>query len=112
VSLVAFGPNGRTLTTVDERGAIQLWDVAARRRLGEPLMRQRNVRSIAFSQDGRRLVTAGTEPTLLLWDASLWATDPARFAARLCPIVRRNMTASEWSELRPHAAYRSTCAGW
>ncbi|MFG6196874.1 hypothetical protein [Nonomuraea sp. JJY05] len=50
--LLAFSPDGRTQASVTEKGALQLWDVEARRRLGGSYRLWEDAVSLAFSADG------------------------------------------------------------
>jgi WD40 repeat protein len=65
---VAFSPDGKTLATATDKGAVQFWDVAS----GKPrqtLSGHRGwIEELRFSPDGRLLATAGTDSTILLWD--------------------------------------------
>ncbi len=80
VSSVAFSPDGKTLaagyqvTLGLKGGGVVLWDLAARKRLGdEPLpVKEGGVRSVAFSPDGKTLA-AGLHSVngvggVVLWD--------------------------------------------
>jgi WD40 repeat protein len=94
VAGMEFSPDGRTLATVTtragaggaERAALELWDVAARRRLGEePLVERATVVDtvdIAFAPDGSRLVVSGLgTPAVFDLDVDEWAARAARLAA-------------------------------
>jgi WD40 repeat protein len=92
---LAFSPDGRTLAAVSahrdtdgvQRASVELWDVAARRRLGhEPLLEWPDthfVRSVEFAPDGNSLVVAGVGPAPLVFDLDVddWAARAGRLAA-------------------------------
>jgi WD40 repeat protein len=87
VRALAFGPDGHTLATADFDGTLRLWDLPARRPLGEPLRESiGEVWSIAFAPGGRVLAAAGADGTVRLWDTKerrlLRATPPAGGAVR------------------------------
>jgi WD40 repeat protein len=69
-----FSPNGRTVAAHDGRGGIILWDVAARRRRGQPLpadtVDQQAHAVMAFSPDNRTLVTGASRGQIRFWDPS------------------------------------------
>jgi WD40 repeat protein len=76
---VVFAPDGQTLATGGDDGAVRLWDVAdpARARsLGQPLAHAPDlVDAVAFAPDGRTLAVghgpeAGGEGSVVLWDVS------------------------------------------
>lgn len=70
VDAVAFSPDGRELATGDERGAIELWDVATHRQIGPTLNAGDRVLSIAFSPNGRTLVSGDDGGSVRFWDVT------------------------------------------
>jgi len=77
---VAFSPDGARLSVTRSDGALDLWDVAARRHLGA-LDGGGAVAAFgaAWSPDGARLVSYGEARTLL------WDTATRRLVRELCP---------------------------
>jgi WD40 repeat protein len=112
VTSVRFAPGGTLVAAGTTRGAIVLFDVAARQQLGAPLQgHDGQVFSLAFRHDGTSVVSAGRDGRLLLWDVADWASEAA-LRDRACSLVGRNLTRSEWSTFVPGKAYGRTCPQW
>jgi WD40 repeat protein/energy-coupling factor transporter ATP-binding protein EcfA2 len=69
VNTVVYSPDGKTLASGTDDGAILLWDMAGRKPLGEPLEQTHYVGSLAFSPDGKMLASAD-DPGIWLWDVA------------------------------------------
>jgi eukaryotic-like serine/threonine-protein kinase len=89
VKAVAFSPDGKTLTTGCQDGAVRLWEVDTGR-LREPSPRHQGpVLAVAFSPDGKRLATGGGDRAARLWDVPtgvalgppLWHADAVQAVA-------------------------------
>ena len=67
---MAWSPDGRILavSTIADRGRIQLWEMASRRVRREFTGHQGNVRVLAFSPDGCWLASGSADTTVLVWD--------------------------------------------
>jgi WD40 repeat protein len=65
---VVFAPDGRTLASGHDDGAVRTWGPVT----GEPrtscLGHENGVLSVAFSPDGKTLATSGSDKTVRLWD--------------------------------------------
>jgi WD40 repeat protein len=108
---LSFSPDGRVLMLAAS-GPLRLWNVRARTELGEPFTPPgQSVGEIVMSLDGSLAASAGGRH-VTLWDDLLWDPDLRSLADRLCPIIGRNLTASEWEQFLPGVPYQRTCSEW
>jgi WD40 repeat protein len=71
---VAFSPDGGTLATGTQTGAVVLWDVASQEPIGKPLLGHSGaVYSVAFTPDGATLASGSEDGTVALWDVAHFA---------------------------------------
>jgi WD40 repeat protein len=70
VNALAFTPDGRTLISAEENGAIVLHDVSNASVRATLRGHLSGVRAVCVSSDGRRLVSASLDLTALIWDLS------------------------------------------
>ena len=61
---VALSEDGRWAATVDESGAIQLWDLESRQPLGSPINAGLGPSPVAFTPDAQHLVQTGEAATV------------------------------------------------
>jgi hypothetical protein len=70
--VVAFSYDGQRLVAGRADGSVTLWDVAARKPLGEPLWpRGAKVTGLAFSRNGRWLAAGFRDGSVVLWDMTV-----------------------------------------
>jgi WD40 repeat protein/serine/threonine protein kinase len=63
-----FSPDGKTLLSAGSRAGL-LWNVADRKRVGEAMKHDAEVRSAVWSPDGRRVLTCGNDGSARVWSA-------------------------------------------
>nr|MBK7063829.1 hypothetical protein [Deltaproteobacteria bacterium] len=101
VRSVALSPDGRTLATSSEDGAVALWDASTGASQGSLDGHQGRVREVIFSRDGASALTFGFDGNLRLWDLgarrerSRISTGVPVLAARLDESTRRAVVLGE-----------------
>jgi WD40 repeat protein len=99
VTAVAFSPDGKTLTTGDVSGTVQLWGAttpADRRPPHQPP--RRRVSSVAFSPHGKTLATGSTDDMVRLWNVatpSQSLAEATNLVRYLCALAGRSLTRTE-----------------
>jgi WD40 repeat protein len=68
-----FSPDGARAVTASADGTARLWNVATGTAMGQPMVHQSDVVSVAFSPDGSRLVTGTLSGVAELWDGATGA---------------------------------------
>ena len=76
---VAFARGRQTagvlaISTIVDKGKIQLWEMATQRVRRELAGHEGQVRSLAFSPDGQWLASGSADTTVLVWD--VWGVLP------------------------------------
>jgi WD40 repeat protein len=109
VTAAALSPDGRVLA-VSNGGSVSFWDIRTRTALADYIVGG-SASALAFTPDGRTLaaVEDDSNDARLLRDVNWQTFDELR--DQVCGLVFGNLTRSEWDELAPGVAYRTTCAG-
>jgi eukaryotic-like serine/threonine-protein kinase len=113
---LAISPDGRSLASGSQDGALSLWDAATGRALATPRGHAHTVNQVRFSPDGRRIASASWDHTVRLWDAATGEeirvlrghTAPVLWVA-FSPDGRRLVSASEDRTLRLWDATTGQC---
>jgi len=82
----------------DDNSLVVLWNVAER----APYATLERGIGATFSPDGRTLATAGQDIVLRNMDATTWQ-------GRLCQMVGRELTRTEWTAHIPGRSYQMVC---
>ncbi|MFF2785759.1 hypothetical protein ACFVT6_03130 [Streptomyces sp. NPDC058049] len=83
---------------------VQLWDVPARRRLGDPLRGSAGLlRAPAFDSRGRLHVSTSKYPH------RVFDLEPKTVARALCERVGWDLTPAQWEQNVPDLFYRPVC---
>jgi WD40 repeat protein/tetratricopeptide (TPR) repeat protein len=71
VNVVQLSSDGRRVLTAGANGALEIWDVASGKRIGDVLAHEGAITHAAFSPEGKRVLTAVADMSLHLWDLEM-----------------------------------------
>ncbi|WP_240436790.1 WD40 repeat domain-containing protein [Streptomyces sporangiiformans] len=108
VRALAVSPDGRTLAVGGESGSLQLWDIATRQPLGDPLTTPGEaIDTVAFSADSGTVYAGSAHVPL-----QRYTVDTSQAVVRICARVRgAGLTKDQWRTYVPDAPYRRVCGG-
>ena len=79
---IAFNPAGDLLASANRAFDIQLWDVATREPVGDPLLQHSAfITDLAFHPDGNVLASSSRDETIVLWDVNTQQLQSASLTA-------------------------------
>ncbi|MFI6790760.1 protein kinase [Nonomuraea sp. NPDC050383] len=100
---MVFDAAGRLLAAAGDGGTVQVWDVAARRRMGGAfLLRGADITSLAFAGSSLYVADAAGR----IFEITV---DPGRMAAATCARAGRTLTRAEWEQHFEGLPYRNVC---
>ncbi len=105
VNSVAFSPDGKTIATGTDSGAIKMLDAETGKLKFAKLRHANQVASLTFSPDGRILATGGYDRTVRLWDA---ASGRLLVTLMILPAEKAGQAAAEWIAFTPAGYYSSS----
>ncbi|MFN7927193.1 MAG: hypothetical protein U0Y68_04475 [Blastocatellia bacterium] len=67
---VSYSPDGRTLASGGEDGAVRLWDMNGRQPLVALIGHHNAINAVAFSPDSKLVASGSVDKTVILWDVT------------------------------------------
>jgi WD40 repeat protein len=101
---ISFSPDSRLFAATSADQTTTLWDVRARKRLGDSFPIQAGSIPVA------RISANGTLVIDNLADTALWPTDVRSWQRFACRVAGRDLTRDEWNDLLPDRAYQRVCS--
>lgn len=97
-------PDGRLVAGMDTDGKVSLYDTAAWRPLGRPVLQVEDWSGLSFTADGR---------TLRVWSGGngrvAMVMRPEAWLRGACRVAGRELTRDEWRDVHPDQQWRPTC---
>jgi len=105
VNALQFSDDGRVLLASSNDQSVSIYDVATRRRIGDPISTFSPFITAGFLRPDGRAVAVNQQAGVAIWDL-----DPEHLVAAACRLAGRNLTEVEWqSYLADVGPYRATC---
>lgn len=105
VNTLQFSRDGTVLVATSNDQTVSVYDVASRRRLGDPIVSSAPFGYPAYLRPDGRAVAVTDERGVAVWDL-----DPARQLTAACRLAGRNLTETEWTtHVCSLGPYRPTC---
>jgi WD40 repeat protein len=108
---LAFDREGREITTAGRDGLVIHWDIDRREPVGEPFSQGTGEIALAvLGPRGHQFVTADREGAARLWEPATTSKSPEPWKSRVCDVVNRNFTTTEWRRYMADRPYRKICS--
>ena len=109
--VTAFSPDGAIAATATDEGQVQLWDMATRRQIGQPLTPADqsgylDAIALSFSPDGKILATMGASGVVSFWDVAF----PHELLRPVCAIASKAMTHEQWNTYISTQPFEPICS--
>lgn len=107
---IAFDAAGRSMTTAGRDGMVIRWNVATREPIGDPFVEGTGDTSLAvLGPEGRTFVFGSRDRAVRLWEVQRTLEVGNSSKSRVCEIVNRNFTLTEWRRYMGERRYRKVC---
>ena len=105
VNTLEFSRNGKLLLAAANDQTVSLFDVATRRRLGDPIPAFSPLIGAGHVNPDGTQIAVNEQDGVVIWDIA-----PDTLAAAACKLAGRNLTENEWNtHLHGFGSYRPTC---
>jgi len=104
VTALAFSPDGRLLVSGLFDGAMTVWDVAGRRRIGPVQQSSGAIVDLSYARDGSALTAVSEQGVVQRWNLN-----PDYWVRLACRVANRTMTAEEQARLLDGRDVASIC---
>jgi WD40 repeat protein len=104
VTGLAFSPDGRLLFSGGFDARVAVWDVAARRRIGDVHRVPGSIVDLAYASSGAAVTAVTDRGDVLRWDL-----DPGHWLDLACRIANRDLSAAEIARFMDGTGSQTAC---
>ena len=106
VTGLAFDPTSRTVFSAGFDGRVAVWDVAARRRIGDAYRADGSITTLDYATTGSAVTAATERGSVLRWDLDL-----EHWLEKACRIANRDFSQEERARFIGAAGTQTACPG-